>query len=110
MSLVYSMLSDLPAVCAAVLTTAHSCARRHKVEPSLVSGALQPGQGGFHFVGGSSLSFVEFQFALLYNKEIRQPFSLSEEMSPRLNGLKGTVASQTPHHGWGHTFRFARRL
>src|SRR5215470_5556107 len=74
------------------------------------AGELQLGQGGFHLARGSSFSFVELQFALLHNKKVHQPLSLLEKVAPRLDRLWGTVTSQTPHHGWGHTFRFARRL
>src|ERR1700733_7843956 len=83
---------------------------RPVVQQIQFTGKLQLGQGGFHLKRGSSLSFVELQFALHDKKKIQQPLSLLEEVGSRLDRLEGTVASQTPHHAWSDTLRFARRL
>src|SRR5271156_6635658 len=72
---------------------------RPVVQQIQFAGEVQLGQGGFHLVRGSSFSFIELQLALLDNKKISQPLSLTEEVAARLDRLRRTVASQTPHHG-----------
>src|SRR5580658_5316566 len=44
------------------------------------TGELELRQGGCHLTRGSSLSLVEFQFALNHDKKIHQPLALLKEV------------------------------